>query len=141
MQIDTVYQNLTAEQQLLLWEQGVCPGDEVCMIPKQRLHCSVMITANTAMVSAHASALLTDRNFPICRGMSNFQHGSLKHISRMCMPNHLHQISLKHVQYQDTAESCCNASHCLSSSTSECAQNASRQQSNMWNRSKRSTKG
>ncbi|KAL0035290.1 hypothetical protein WJX79_010560 [Trebouxia sp. C0005] len=25
---DSVYQNLTTEQQLLLWEQGVCPGNE-----------------------------------------------------------------------------------------------------------------
>ena len=29
LQHDLVYQTLTAEQQLLLWEQGICPSSEV----------------------------------------------------------------------------------------------------------------
>ena len=29
MQKDEVYKNMTTEQQMVLWEQGVCPGNEV----------------------------------------------------------------------------------------------------------------
>ena len=30
VQKDEVYKNMTTEQQMVLWEQGVCPGNEVC---------------------------------------------------------------------------------------------------------------
>ena len=95
LQSDTVYQNLTAEQQLLLWEQGVCPGNEVCMIPKQCLHWFVITGPGIGVCLCFSTA---DRlQLFSCKGMGNIQHRTLSHGSRMCMPNHLHQISLQDV--------------------------------------------
>ncbi len=37
VQGDAVYNTMTTEEQLLLWEQGVCPGNEVCRCTRAML--------------------------------------------------------------------------------------------------------